>query len=139
MSKGTIAGMFFNYEAAKSFQIAESVKTVTPVEASAGTFALVMNAEKYKSLPDDLRKLIDDTTGPSAARRVGAIYDEAEDEGRQYLLAAKVDILELTASERGVFEDAATPLVGTFLAKAEAKGIKAKAFYEQIRAAVGAK
>jgi TRAP-type C4-dicarboxylate transport system substrate-binding protein len=139
MSKGTIAGMFFNYEAAKSFQIAESVKTVTPVEASAGTFALVMNAEKYKSLPDDLRKLIDDTTGPAAARRVGAIYDEAEDEGRKYLLAAKVDILDLTASESAAFEDAAKPLVGTFLAKAEAKGLKAKTFYEQIRAAVGAK
>ena len=31
---------------------------MTELDAAAGTFALVMNAEKYKLLPEDLRKLI---------------------------------------------------------------------------------
>lgn len=137
LAKGTIAGMLFNYEAAKSFQMAESIKSVTPVKASAGTFALVMNAERYKELPDDLRKLIDDTTGPEAARKIGALYDAAEDEGEAYLRAAKVDILELTPAERAAFEEKTRPLAATFLAKAEAKNPKARDFYERLRAAVG--
>jgi TRAP-type C4-dicarboxylate transport system substrate-binding protein len=136
LSKGTINGMLFNFEAAKSFQMAESIKSVTPVAASAATFALVMNAEKYKSLPDDLRKIIDDTTGASAARRVGAIYDEAEDEGRRYLAAANVQILELTPKERAAFEESAKPIVATNLAKAAEKGLKAKQLYDQIRSKI---
>lgn len=137
LAKGTIAGMFFNYEAAKSFQMAESVKSVTQLDAAAGTFALVMNAEKYKSLPDDLRKLIDETTGPDAARKVGAIYDQAEDDGRKYLRAANVEILELTGPERAAFEELAKPITASFIARAEAKGAKAKQFYDELRAAVG--
>jgi TRAP-type transport system periplasmic protein len=133
LSKGTIAGMVFNYEAAKSFQLAESIKSVTPLQSAAATFALVMNADKYKSLPDELRKLIDDTTGPAAARRIGKLYDDAEDEGRKYLEAAKVDIVELTPAERGVFEEAAKPLVAANLAKG---GPRAKDVFDQIRAKV---
>lgn len=138
LSKGTIAGMIFNYEAAKSFQMAESVKSVTPVDAAASTFALVINAERYKSLPDDLRKLIDETTGPAAARRVGAIYDAAEDEGRSYLRAAKAEIVDLTPAERAAFEDAVKPIAATFVAKIDAKGGKGQQFLDQLRAAVGA-
>lgn len=138
LSKGTIAGMFFNYEAAKSFQMAESVKSVTQLDAAAGTFALVMNAEKYKSLPEDLRKLIDDTTGPAAARKVGAIYDQAEAEGRAYLRAANAEIPELSGAERAAFEELAKPITASFIARVEAKGIKARQFYDELRAAVGA-
>lgn len=137
LAKATIAGMIFNYEAAKSYQVAEGLKSVTEINASASTFALVMNAEKYKSLPDDLRKLIDETTGPAAAKRIGAIYDEAENEGRAYLRAANVDIVDLSPTERAAFEDAVKPLVATYLDKAQAKTPKAKAFYEELRAAVG--
>jgi TRAP-type C4-dicarboxylate transport system substrate-binding protein len=138
LAKGTIAGMIFNFEAAKSFQMGGSVKSVTPLDASAGTFALVMNLEKYRSLPDDLRKLVDDTTGPAAARKVGAFYDQAEEEGRAYLRAAKVDILELTPAERAAFEAAARPIAGSFIGKAEAKGLKATQLYDALRAAAGA-
>ena len=137
LAKGTIAGMFFNYEAAKSFQLAESVRWVTPVEAAAGTFALVMNAARYRALPDDLRRLIDETTGPEAARRAGAVYDTAEAEGRDYLRAAKVEFVALSADQRAAFEGAVKPIAASVIARAEAKGVKAAQFYDQLRAAVG--
>lgn len=138
LAKGTIAGMIFNYEAAKSFQMAESIRSVTPLEASAGTFALVINLERYKSLPEDLRKLVDETTGPAAARKVGAIYDKAEEDGRAYLRAAKVDIGELSPAERTAFEAATRPIAGVFIGKAEEKGLKARQLYDALRAAAGA-
>lgn len=137
LAKGTVAGMIFNFEAAKSFQMAESVKSVTLLNASAATFALVMNAEKYKSLPEELRKLIDETTGPEAARKVGAIYDQAEEEGRNYLMAAKVKIVDLTPAERAAFEDAVKPVAAALLTKAESKSPKSKQIYEQVRTSVG--
>ncbi|UZF92977.1 TRAP transporter substrate-binding protein [Bosea sp. NBC_00550] len=137
LAKGTITGMLFNYEAAKSFQMAESMKSVTPVKASAGTFALVMNAERYKSLPEDLRKIIDETTGPEAARKIGALYDAAEDDGEKYLRAANVEIVDLTPAERAAFEEKTKPIAAAFLPKAEAKNPKARDFYERLRAAVG--
>jgi TRAP-type transport system periplasmic protein len=139
LSKGVIGGMLFNYEAAKAFQIAGSVKAVTPVEASAATFALVMNAEKYAALPADLRKLIDDTTGPALAKKVGASLDEAETDGRQYLVAANVQIVDLTPAERKAFQDALSATTERLLAKADEKGSKAKSLFKEIQAKIGAK
>jgi TRAP-type transport system periplasmic protein len=133
LAKGTIGGMVFNFEAARSFQMAGSVKSVLPLQSASGTFALVMNAEKYKSLPADLRKLIDDTTGPAMARKAGKIFDAAEDEGQRYLEAAKVEIVKLSPAERAAFEDPIKPIVAATLAKG---GPAAKAVYDQIRAKV---
>ena len=87
---------------------------------------------------EDLRKLIDDTTGPAAARKVGAIYDQAEAEGRAYLRAANAEIPELSGAERGAFEELAKPVTASVIARVEAKGIKAKQFYDELRAAVSA-
>jgi TRAP-type transport system periplasmic protein len=133
LAKGTIGGMVFNFEAARSFQMAGSLKSVIPLQSAAGTFALVMNADKYKSLPADLQKLIDDTTGPGMARRAGKIFDAAEEEGQKYLEAAKVEIVKLTPAERVAFEEPLKPIIATTLTKASPT---AKAFYDQVRAKV---
>jgi TRAP-type C4-dicarboxylate transport system substrate-binding protein len=133
LEKGTVNGMTFNYEAAQAFQLGPVVKHVTEVKAYAVTFALVMNGKKYDSLPADLRKLIDDTTGVEGARRVGAKYDQAEAAGREYVLANKAEIIVPTAEEAMAFRKPVIPLVEETIKAVEDKGWPARQFFADFR------
>ena len=136
LEKGTVDGMTFNYEAAQSFQMASAIKDVTEINAYAVTFALVMNKKKYDSLPADLRKLIDDSTGVEGARRVGAKYDDAEAAGRKYMLDHNVDIIVPTAEEQQAFKKPVMPLIPDTIKTAQDKGLPAHKFYDDLRARV---
>lgn len=136
MDKGTIDGMMFNFEAALAFQMAKSIKSVTLTNASAGTFALVMNKARYDALPADLRTLIDETTGIQAARRVGGIYDAAEAAGRKYLEQNKVEIVSPGKSEAEAFEKLAAPLAETLMNTSGEKGASVRAFQAKLKAMV---
>lgn len=136
LGKGTVDGMTFNYEAAESFQFGAAVRTVTEINAYAVTFAFVMNEKKYESLPADLRKLIDETTGVEAARRIGGRYDQAEVAGRKYLLDHKVEITVPTDDALRAFQDPLKPLVEQTIADARGKGLAASQFFGDLRARV---
>ena len=136
LAKGTVNGMTFNYEAAQSFQLASSIKSVDEVNAYAVTFAVVMNEKKYDSLPADLKKIIDETTGVEEARRVGAKYDEAEAAGRKYLIENKVDIIVPSAEEQQAFKAPLQPIVKEVIDAVQAKGLPAQKFYDDLRSRV---
>jgi TRAP-type C4-dicarboxylate transport system substrate-binding protein len=137
MEKGTIDGMIFNHEAGRAFQIGSAVKKVTELNWAVSPFALVINRASYAALPADARALIDETTGVEAARRVGALYDAAEAEGREYLVKAGAEIIKPTLEEFAAFRDALKSSQDDMLAALEAKGMKARAFYARIRQLVG--
>jgi TRAP-type C4-dicarboxylate transport system substrate-binding protein len=136
LDKGTLDGMMFNFEAALAFQIAKSLKSVTALNATAATFAVVMNKAKYDSLPADLRRLIDETTGVEAARRIGALFDGAEAAGRKYLEAGNVEIIDPTPAEAQAFEALAGPLADTLINTSGDKGASVKAFQAELKARV---
>jgi len=138
LDKGTLDGMMFNFEAAQAFQLAGSLKSVTVVNATAATFGLVMNEQKYRSLPEDLRKLIDDTTGVAAARRVGKVYDDAEAAGRAYVAAAGVEIVDPSPAEAEAFRAPIAGFAEKAIAAAGAKGPELKAFRDDLMARVAA-
>ena len=96
MKTGELDGAIFPYEAVKAFHIDEVSKYSVEPGFNAVTFFLAMNRKSYDRLPKDLQKLIDDTTGPEAARRFGAQLDEQEDVGRKDMIAHGVEIIHLT-------------------------------------------
>lgn len=136
MDKGTLDGMMFNYEAALAFQMAKSIGSVTDLKSSAATFGLVMNKAKYDSLPADLRKIIDETTGVEAARRVGAIYDAAEVAGKKYLEDNKVEIVTPTREEAEQFRKLAAPLAETLINASGEKGKAVTEFRARLKALI---
>ena len=138
LDKGTVKGMIFNYEAGQAFHMGNAVTSVTEVNFSAVTLGLVMNEKKYESLPTDLRKLIDDSMGVEAARRVGAKFDEAEAAGRRYMVDKKVEIIVPSADEVKGFRTPLQPVVDQGVEAAQAKGLPAKAFFDKLRAGVNA-
>lgn len=133
LSKGTIDGAAFNFEAARAFRFGGVTKKVTALRWTTGTFAVVMNRRVYRSLSPELRKLIDDTTGPDRARSIGATYDTAEAAGRKYMVDAGTEIIKLTPAEVRAFDTAIKGVTEKWLKGLEARRVPAKALMARVR------
>ena len=99
MAKGVIDGAVFSYEAGESFGLAPVTQHVMEPAFLAATLVLAMNQARYDALPADLRAIVDETTGPAAAERLGVRWDAAQRHGREAMLAGKVGINTLAPAE----------------------------------------
>ncbi len=76
IQKGVIDGLSFPWEALKSFRIDELTKYHTHMPFYTSGLMVTMNKAKYESLPDDLKKVIDDNSGMVMAKKVGEVFDK---------------------------------------------------------------
>jgi TRAP-type C4-dicarboxylate transport system substrate-binding protein len=82
-----------------------------------------MNEDKYKSLPPDVRKLIDDTTGERWIEAMPALWDKNDEAGRQLALSKGLQIVPVSAEQRNKWREQAQPVVDQQLAELEKQGI----------------
>jgi TRAP-type C4-dicarboxylate transport system substrate-binding protein len=68
MDKGVIDGMDVSWEATYSFRLYEIVKFYTFVPLSSTNFSMVMNKQKWESLPKDIQAAITSVSGLEAAK-----------------------------------------------------------------------
>jgi len=130
LAKGIIDAATFPYEGAASFDIATVAKYTLEPGVSAATFAVVMNPAKYASLPDDLKALIDKTTGPDAAAEFGASWDEAEQEGKTAMLAKGTQVSTLAKDQLELMKATFEPQVETAIGEIEGQGKPGRKFFE---------
>ena len=98
-----------------------------------------MNKDRYESLPDDLRQVIDDHSGMAAAEWVGRAWEEDfEERGRAALAEAGVTQITLSEAEGAKFDAAAEEVVQRWIEEAESKGLDGQALVDRAREAVKA-
>lgn len=134
MGKGTVDGAMFPHEGAQSFQVGTVAKFSYEPGINAASFFWVMNPASYEKLPADLRVLIDNSTGPATAERIGKELDDAETSGRNYLSGKGVEIVTFSQAMRSEMGAAVKPIIDSTLAKLEAKGQAARQFYDALLA-----
>lgn len=130
MSKGIVDAASFPFEGAQSFDIAPSTKYSMEPGLASVTFAFVMSQAAYDRLSPDLRRLVDETTGPDRAEAYGAQSDAAEALGRTYMLNAGVTIVPLPDAEVAKLRTAFQPIVDEAVATVAARGAPAQAFFD---------
>src|SRR5262249_17325879 len=85
LSKGVIDGTVVPWEVTTPLRIAELVSTHTEFSGNRGLyttfFIFAMNKAKYDSLPADLKKVIDDNSGPVTSRWAGKAMDDGDAPG----------------------------------------------------------
>jgi TRAP-type C4-dicarboxylate transport system substrate-binding protein len=131
LSKGIVQGATFPYEAGASYDLVTVAKYAIEPPLATATFAFVMNPAKYASLPPDLKKLIDDTTGVKAAEEFGKSWYQAEVDGRKYLVDKGQQIITLPDADVEKIKKGIAPLTETALAALEKEGKPARKFYEE--------
>lgn len=129
VKNGELDGAMFPYEAVKAFRINEVSKYSVEPGFNSVTFFLVMNQKRYDALPKDLQKLIDETTGPEAARRFGAHLDEQENAGREVMVQSGVQVIKLSNAAVSRIEAMTVPSTTRALAALEKKGYPANMLY----------
>jgi TRAP-type C4-dicarboxylate transport system substrate-binding protein len=132
MNKGTVDGCLFPFEGAQSFQIATVAKYSFEPGVNSASFFWVMNPASYDKLPADLKSLIDQTTGPATAERIGKQLDAAEEEGRAYMKSKGAEVLAFSPAMQAQMKAVAKPLIDDHLDKLEAKGQPGRMLYEAL-------
>ncbi|WP_367107450.1 TRAP transporter substrate-binding protein [uncultured Psychrobacter sp.] len=136
LQRGVIDGMSLPWSPAGSFKLTEIVNNHTNMPIYSSALLMAMNKDKYNSLPDDLKKVIDDNSGVSMAMAAGEMFDK-EDSKFRAESKAKGDVMidipdPLNDPNWGPVLKEATQ---KYLNDVEAAGLDAQAAYQKAQAA----
>ncbi|RLQ89351.1 C4-dicarboxylate ABC transporter [Notoacmeibacter ruber] len=134
LSKGVIDGAAVPWDVVPSIKVAELIGNHTEFGTPALytlTFVLVMNKDRYESLPDDLKDVIDANSGIELSGFAGRTQAASDAPARQ---AAKergntVTVLEGEALQG--FKDAAEPVIDAWVADIDSKGLDGAALLDE--------
>ncbi len=137
LSKGVIDGTTIPWEVTTSLKVAELVGNHTEFDGPAIydlTFVLAMNKDKYESMPDDLKKIIDDNSGHDFSVFAGGTQSDADGPARQLAVDAGNNIITVSEEDAKKWEEIAKPVYANWIADMESKGIDGQALIDQARA-----
>ncbi|MFH1488920.1 MAG: TRAP transporter substrate-binding protein [Pseudomonadota bacterium] len=141
MQKGTIDGMFVGWSFVKAFRTEKITASVTNIGASSIFFALVMNKKMYQSMPDDIKKILDDM-GPKYSAHTGRAFDQDTEDGLKLSKDAGCVIRDLPPADMEEVGKRLAPLWEKWIAEQELKGRPGKkivADYYNILKSMGSK
>ena len=140
LSRGAVDGALIPYEISLPLRVHELVDYVTVGEGGrrfgTSVFIFAMNKERYASLPDDLRAIIDAHSGANIAAEFGRVWDEVEIPGYDATVAAGNEIIELSAEAQAEFDAKAETVEARWIAEADAQGLDGAALVAAAKAAV---
>ena len=97
------------------------------------TFVLAMNKDKYDSLPDDLKKVIDDNSGLEFSVFAGGTQADADGPARQAAVDRGNNIITLTEAQTQEWREKAQPIYDEWVADMNSKGIDGQALIDEAR------
>ncbi len=117
LKKGVVEGTFGPMEVLKGWKQAEVVKYTTECY-SVGyttTFFVVMNLDKWKALPADIKKIFDEMSDKYTDVH-GKVWDSTDQEGRKYTLSLGNEIISLSDEESARWRKAVEPVINDYIA-----------------------
>jgi TRAP-type C4-dicarboxylate transport system substrate-binding protein len=127
ISKGIADGGFNAAETLKGYKLGDVIKYVTiPPVTNVGIMFVVMNKEKWNSLPDDIKKVFTDVSREWVERR-GMVWNYIDIEGFEYFkkLAKGREIITIPKDQYPEWQKAVEPVINKFIKDREAKGLPA--------------
>jgi len=144
MSKGVIDGAMLPWEIVPTIKVDEIAKFHTETapgmpKMSNTVFIFGMNQAKYDSLPADLKKVIDDNSGPEVSAGIGKVWDATVEPARKLALARGNSIYVLPADEYKAWEKAAEGISAEWVKDVTAKGYDGAKLLGEVKALAAAK
>ncbi len=136
LSKGVIDGTTIPWEVTAALKVPELVGNHTEFTGNALyvlTFVLAMNKDKYESLPDDLKKVIDDNSGLEFSVFAGGTQEDSDAPARAAAVERGNNIVTLDAEQTAVWKDASQPIYDEWVADMNSKGIDGQALIDEAR------
>jgi TRAP-type C4-dicarboxylate transport system substrate-binding protein len=135
LQKGVVKGAVSSLETLMDFKYAELCKYVTMINGPVYPFAVVMNMEKWNSLPKDVQEVMDGL-GTEQAWWTGNYMDKHVEESVEWSKKNhNIEIIELTEKELDRWDRMVKPLIDKWSDEAKAKGLPARTILKDIKVA----
>lgn len=130
LAKGIVEGATFPHEAGLAYDLASVVHYAIEPPFASATFAMVMNPAKYRSMPSDLRAILDKESGVTGAVSFGKAWEAQETFARNLETTKKgLQIITLPPGEVAKMKALAKPIAEKAIAAQEKLGHPAQAFF----------
>ncbi len=124
LSRGVVEGATAPFEALEGWKLAEVIKYSIENRESAYTSAgyVIMNKEKWNSLPPDIQKIIEGIN-KEWMDRSGKLWDDIDKTGREFTLKRGNKIITLSQEEDARWTKALKPVLADYVKYAKEKGV----------------
>jgi TRAP-type transport system periplasmic protein len=134
LQKGVVKGAASSLETLMDFKYAELCKYVTIFNGPIYPFTVVMNLNKWNSLPKDVQKVMEDL-GREQSEWTGRYMDEHVKKSIDWSKENyQIEITELSAEEQAKWDAMLEPLVAKWAEEARSKGLPDEAILKDINA-----
>jgi len=137
LAQGVIDGAVVPWEVVPAVKLHELVKFHTEIPGTptfyTASFFLVMNQARYEGLPEDVRKVIDDTTGMTFATEAGNMWDKAGADVAKMVKEKGNTILTLSEADKAAWMTASEPVTAAWVAEMQGKSIDAPALIDSAK------
>jgi len=134
LQKGVVEGTLCPIEVLKGWKQGEVIDYVIQSEALGYTSAMfvVMNKEKYESLPPDIKKVFDEV-GEEWVDVHGDVWNKADSEGYKFTVELGKKIHGLSAAEEKKWVQSISPIIIEYQTTMEKKGLPGKKAVSMLR------
>lgn len=140
LSKKTVDAGLVPYEIAIPLGLSEltsaSVDLHNASRFGTATFLFAMNKDSYNSLPDDLKKVIDDHSGAALAASMGEAWNNIEPIGIKKAKEAGNSVIELSLEKSAAFKPVFDAVADRWVSEVSEKGIDGASLLETAKQAV---
>ncbi|MEJ2039908.1 MAG: TRAP transporter substrate-binding protein [Desulfosarcinaceae bacterium] len=126
MERGVIDGTVLVWEGMGVFKLNEVCKYATDAELYTMPMVIAMNLAKWNSLPDDVKEMIDSTTGLKMSKEAGAAFDKMEIPFKAKSLKMGMEEIVLPPAEMKKLRESTMPLREAWVKEYTAKGYPAQ-------------
>ncbi|MEO9820689.1 MAG: TRAP transporter substrate-binding protein [Paracoccaceae bacterium] len=139
LSKGVIDGTTIPWEVTAALKVPELVGNHTEFEGKALytlTFVLAMNKDRYESLPDDLKAIVDSKSGLEFSVFAGGTQADADGPSRKLAADRGNNIVKVSGSDLDAWKTAAQPIYDEWIADMNSKDIDGQALLDEARSLI---
>ncbi len=134
LSRGVVKGNVAPLETLKGFKFAEVVKYVTETPFLYNTlFFVVMNKDKWNSLPPDLQKAIDDACAKFYEEKAAGFWDNINQAGVDFAKEKGVQFITLSDAEKAAWMSRLKPIHDDYVARMKEKGLPGEEILKTIQ------
>ncbi len=134
LSKGVVEATLCPIETLKGWKQGEAIQYIIDSSAIGYTTAMfvVMNKDKWNQLPADLQEIFAAVSKEWIARH-GAAWDQADQEGREFVTQLKREFITLSAAEQQRWKAAVQPILDSYVSATKAKNLPGDKFLRDLQ------
>jgi len=133
LEKKVVDGMLTPFSAIIDFRLWDLIKYIAEVDMYLSPMVVLMNKQKWDSLPDAAKKVLDEAAGMQWGLHAAQVYDDHDQNTvKQNKETGKIEIYKVPPAEKKKFMAAVKGMEADWIAEVSQKGIPAKELLDAV-------